>query len=212
MYWIKCLLPGTLAMGLENGSVALPPGKPYDIEQHCSRKWIENSAELKDYIRRGIISVVEDSNNAIAPPPIKKAVNMHVPQPLVAPVAVVVDIPGPVDVVEPPAVDTTPVVHTTPVQTPTPAAQAQVVVPAKPVVAVPEVVEEPVVEQEVVEHEIVDDLTGVTLKVYGKKEPKYKKTKLKAMSWAELKKLAKKEKINLRRKGRDKVTKELLAL
>jgi hypothetical protein len=69
MYKVKALVGGTFCLNLENGgSVNIRQGHEVNLEQYCSRKWIETDPEFRSLVNRRIIMVVFDSATAGVPP------------------------------------------------------------------------------------------------------------------------------------------------
>jgi len=67
-------MPGNLPVDLEVGSIILTPGKSFDLDPHCSRKWIKTNPLLKKLFSVNALILVHDSEVAIPKVPIKKVV------------------------------------------------------------------------------------------------------------------------------------------
>lgn len=74
MFKVKCTTRGPLAIQVGEGSVTLQPGKPFDLEKLCDRKWILADEAIQGLIQRKVIVIVFDSgvslpkHNLTAPP------------------------------------------------------------------------------------------------------------------------------------------------
>lgn len=56
---------GTLAISLERGSITLQPGKSFDLDGICSRKWIKNNPALQYLLTAKLVVVLHDSEQGI---------------------------------------------------------------------------------------------------------------------------------------------------
>jgi hypothetical protein len=74
MYKVQNTMPGNLPIDLEQGSIILASGQMFDLDEHCSRKWIRSNALLKRLLASSALRLVHDSEVVIASAPIKKVV------------------------------------------------------------------------------------------------------------------------------------------
>jgi hypothetical protein len=58
MYIVRSVVPGNLVLDCEDGSVTLHPGKKYDLELMCSRKYIDEDATIQRLITKNWLVVV----------------------------------------------------------------------------------------------------------------------------------------------------------
>jgi hypothetical protein len=74
MFKIQNMASGSLIVDLEAGSIILQPGKYYDLDGVCSRKWINSNSSLRRMLAAKHIRVVHDSESFFIPKqPIKSA-------------------------------------------------------------------------------------------------------------------------------------------
>lgn len=72
-------MPGTVVLDLEVGSIHLMSGKSFDIEEVCSREWIENDPIISRYIQSGYLELVHDSKVRVKKDPTAKSVPAAAP-------------------------------------------------------------------------------------------------------------------------------------
>lgn len=76
MFKIQNMSGGSLAIVLEKGSIILQPGKYFDLDGVCSRKWIHEDSDLRSMLREGgPLRLVHDSEVGVPSQPIHDIVN-----------------------------------------------------------------------------------------------------------------------------------------
>jgi len=70
MYKVQNVTSGNLPVDLEVGAIILTPGQSFDLDTHCSRRWIKNSHILKRLLKTGL-RLIHDSEVTILKDPTK---------------------------------------------------------------------------------------------------------------------------------------------
>ena len=79
MYKVQNMTPGNLPIDLEVGSKMLKSGEQFDLDAHCSRKWLRTNALLHKLLASGALRLVHDSAVKIPKAPIKKVTAVTAP-------------------------------------------------------------------------------------------------------------------------------------
>jgi len=81
MYNVRNVCGRDLAIQLEKGGVILRPNKCVDLDQRCSRKWINANFDIRKLITKGFLQVTHDSRAVLPKAPVRPVVRA---QPMVA--------------------------------------------------------------------------------------------------------------------------------
>jgi len=79
MYKVQNVTPGNLPIDLEVGSKMLKSGEQFDLDAHCSRKWLRTNVLLRKLFAAGALRLVHDSEVKIPKAPIKKVTAVSAP-------------------------------------------------------------------------------------------------------------------------------------
>lgn len=71
MYNVRNVCGKDLAIQLEKGGVILRPNKCTDLDQRCSRKWINSNFDIRKLITKGFLQVTHDSRAALPKAPVR---------------------------------------------------------------------------------------------------------------------------------------------
>ena len=72
MYKVQNATSGNIPLELEQGSITLTSGQTFDLDVHCSRKWMKTNAILIRLLSVGALHLVHDSLVSLPKAPIKK--------------------------------------------------------------------------------------------------------------------------------------------
>jgi hypothetical protein len=74
MFKVQNGTPGNLPVDLEQGSIILTPGKSFDLDPHCSRKWINTNPLLQKLLAIKALILIHDSEVGVPGVPTKQVI------------------------------------------------------------------------------------------------------------------------------------------